>query len=372
MQHTRLTHTPALTGVRAVAVLVVMVYHAGIPIYGGHLGVNVFFVLSGFLISHLLIDEMATSRRIAFGNFFARRALRLYPALIALVVVVTTYSLLAPHALRSGQSLAATPAVLLYFTNWVRALRGDDSGTTLGLYEHTWSLAIEEQFYLVWPGVIFLALFFTRRLIWAGIIVTLGIVGSFTTRLLIAPDGKGLDRISNGLDTQADQLLVGAATALAVVAVQRAGRSDQAARILRWALWPAVVLLGSGVALWPNHGQQWWLRIVMLAVAISAAVVVGELYLNRTSIISRGLGTTPAQWIGDRSYALYLWHYPIFTVIIDPEASMLQRGLLALLGFALSFAAAHASFRLVEKPVLRLKDRLVRKERAREDLAPAS
>lgn len=367
MQHTRLAHAPALTGVRAIAVLVVMVYHAGIPIYGGHLGVNVFFVLSGFLITHLLVDEMAKSGRIAFGNFYARRALRLYPALLALVAVIAIYSLLAPEAIRADQSLAATPAVLLYFGNWIRAFRGEDAGASLGLYEHTWSLAIEEQFYLVWPVVIFFALFFTRRLVWAGIIIALGIVGSFTTRLLIAPDGEGLDRISNGLDTQADQLLMGAAMALTVIAVQRAGRTNHAARLLRYAFWPAVVILGAGIVLWPHHGQQWWLRIVMLVVAMSAAVIIGALYLNQRSVVARGLATAPARWIGDRSYGLYLWHYPVFTVLINPEASMLQRGLMALLGFALSFAVAHASFELVEKPFLRLKDRLARKERARED-----
>ena len=139
-------YVPSLDGFRGCAVLLVMVYHLGHIFRGGHLGVNAFFALSGFLITSLLLREFLNTGRLSMRHFYARRVLRLYPPLVALIVSVTLYVLFIPSAVYGEQSLRSTFASLFYFANWIPAFSGAEM--PLGLYEHTWSLSVEEQFIL--------------------------------------------------------------------------------------------------------------------------------------------------------------------------------------------------------------------------------
>lgn len=360
VKHAGLKRAPGLTGLRAAAVLLVMVYHLGLPIFGGFIGVNIFFVLSGFLITHLLLDERFTLGRIAFGNFYARRALRLYPALLALVLVVTLYSALIPNALRAAQSISATPSVVLYFSNWMRAFPAEVN--SLGLYEHTWSLSIEEQFYLVWPLILWVTIVVSKKLIAVGIVAAVGIAASIATRLFVAIGGDGNSRISNGTDTQADQLLFGALLAVLMIAATNGGWQTKLRVILGGAFWPSVILLLAVVLFWPHHGDSLHLRLLLSGVAIAASVLVGYVYLAPQNWLQRILSSPVAVHIGDRSYGLYLWHYPIFTLVLSIGIGGPARLVLMVLAFALAFLFAEASYRFVELPFLKLKDRLAKKQ----------
>lgn len=360
MTRPRLEYAPALDGVRACAVLVVMASHTGLPVPGGHVGVDVFFVLSGFLITSLLLQEYyADPRRgIALGAFFQRRVLRLYPALVALSLVLTAYALLAPSPVRADETLFGALPALFYFANWVRATDGLGH---LGLYEHTWSLSVEEQFYLLWPLILLLTLLVSRRLTVLGLVVIAGILGSLAARLSM--DSGSYVYIANGLDTQGDRLLTGCA--LAMLVWSRGGPSRAAAwmgSVLRWLQWPAVAFLGAAALLWPRHADGVAFRVLMTVTALAAAVLVAVAYLDRAGVLARVLALSPLRYVGRRSYGLYLWHYPIFVVMNDSFDGNLVLKLVV--GFTLPFVVAELSYRWVERPFLRLKDRVGRRDEA--------
>ena len=212
-----LSYIPALDGVRAFAVLGVMAYHGGIPwLPAGFLGVDAFFVLSGFLITSLLISEWQRRHTIALGQFWARRARRLLPALLLLLVFVVLYAaFVAPAGTYPGLRLDAL-STLFYVANWHFILIGSNYFDQTGLpslLTHTWSLAVEEQFYLVWPLVVLGVLKFTGRL-WALLAVSVvGALASAAEMALLFRHGVGTTRLYYGTDTHGQCLLVGAALA---------------------------------------------------------------------------------------------------------------------------------------------------------------
>ena len=361
----RLQHSPALDGIRAGAVVLVMLYHASLPVHGGHIGVNVFFVLSGFLITSLLLQERLSSGRIAFGKFWMRRVLRLYPALLALIVVVTVYSLSIPDAVRSEESLWGWFPAMLYFSNWVRAFNGLGS---LGLYEHTWSLSIEEQFYVVWPIVLWLIFRISANLRTVAWVAAIGCAASLATRLIVAPGPEGYERIFNGLDTQGDQLLFGCLLAAIVMVAARDGWTHKLRKALGLLTVPAFAALLALAFLWPHHGVSLMMRVAMSVVGISAACVIGYVYVASQSWLSRALGMRVLVYIGTRSYGLYLWHYPIFVIM----SGVAPTPILIPLELALSFIAAELSFRLIETPFLKIKNRLRRETKAKGELSTST
>src|SRR4051794_2930819 len=210
---TRLPHVDALDGLRGVAVLGVLAFHLG-HLRGGFLGVDLFFVLSGFLITSLLLAEWRRDGRIALGAFWARRARRLLPAVLVLIAAIAAYAATNPpsvamHALR-GDALAT----LAYVANW-HAIVADHSYWELfsvpSLLAHTWSLAIEEQLYVVWPLIVVVALRFGRR---ALLFTALGLgVASAIAMIVLHGDGDPTSRVYFGTDTRAAAVLFGAALA---------------------------------------------------------------------------------------------------------------------------------------------------------------
>lgn len=318
------------------------------------MGVNAFFVLSGFLITSLLLREYGRSGRIALGRFYLRRVIRLFPPLLAVIVAVTLYSLFVPGAVRSEESLTGTLPAFFYFSNWVRAFTED--ATPLGLYEHTWSLSVEEQFYILWPLVLWAVLRITRRL-WAVVVVSLiGCMGSLMVRFVVEPGVDGA-RIYNGFDTEADQLLFGCALAALILWAEMGSWGHRLGRGLAWALLPAVGVIAVAAFTWDSGHSSARAFVSMTVIAVAFAVTVGTLYLNPQNPLSRVLATKPFVYIGKRSYALYLWHYPIFTVMqmtLVPSNGPLRMAI----QFALSLLAAELSWRLIEVPSGRLKDRL--------------
>ncbi|MCZ2836438.1 acyltransferase family protein [Modestobacter sp. VKM Ac-2985] len=341
----RLGHRPELDGVRAVAVLLVLVHHVLQPTrFAGFLGVDVFFVLSGFLITTLLVEERRRSGRIRLGTFWLRRALRLYPALLLLLVVWVPVwvwhegSLL--HQLRNAV-VAGSYTGNLYMTY---------TGEWLGPLAHTWSLALEEQYYLVWPLVLVVGVSTLRR---TRGLLGLVLAGTAVTALVHLAEYR-FGTASFPIESTAVGLLAGSALALVLVsataararAVLGAPVTGPAGALLLLAVLPVFSLT---TAL-PDGAYT------LLAV-VGTVLLVGGLVVRRGDRLNRALSVRPVVWLGRVSYGVYLWHYPLVLLVADlrPDWSPWAR-LTVVLG--LSVLAAAASHRWVEQPFLRLKDRV--------------
>jgi peptidoglycan/LPS O-acetylase OafA/YrhL len=367
---TKLGYRPALDGLRALAVVAVVLYHAGARwIPGGFLGVEVFFVISGFLITTLLREEFERTDRIDLRAFWTRRARRLLPALYLMVVAVCAVALTwAPDAVRhlKGDTVAA----FAYVTNWYSIIAGQSYFDALGrppLLRHLWSLAIEEQWYLIWPLAFVVMLRIARRAQrLVPVLVALGVASAVLMAVLYRPDHDP-SRVYYGTDTRASGLLLGAALACGFTPwrAQR-GRSAQRAREprghsvaprpataahspIRWA-GPAA-LVGLGWCVWsydevsPGLYRGGFLLVDVLSVVAIAAAVhpSGRRY-------QRVLSSPPLRYLGTRSYGLYLWHWPVL-MLTRPSDWAVNGTVRFVAQMALSLVLTEASYRLVELPV---------------------
>jgi peptidoglycan/LPS O-acetylase OafA/YrhL len=365
-----LGYQPALDGIRAVAVIAVMLYHFGAPVaHGGFLGVDAFFVLSGFLITALLVEERTRSGTISFRGFYARRALRLLPALLVMLAAAgVVAATIAPPSVRAGTERGIV-FTLLYVANWQKVF----SSQSVGILGHTWSLSIEEQFYVLWPPLLFLLLrrgLSLRRLTVVAAALALGSAG--TRALLLLAHAASTESLYNGLHTRADSLLIGCAAALAM-----------ASGLIPAGKWPRPIRLAVGVALplmlclcMEKAGlddPSWYYFGFLLFASAVALLVVG---LVSGQVGNAFLQWKPLVWIGARSYGLYLWHLPVHeTLKILAFANDWPWLPYLAINLIPSFALAALSYRLVEAPALRLKRRFSGRapsaERAQTRLAPA-
>jgi peptidoglycan/LPS O-acetylase OafA/YrhL len=349
----RFAYRPALDGLRAFAVLSVFAYHldAGWA-RGGFLGVDAFFVLSGFLITSLLVGEWRQCGTISFAAFWARRARRLLPALLLVLLGVAAFAALQLPAEQLDRLRGDGLATLFYGANWRFIESGQsyfDLWSTASPLRHMWSLAIEEQFYLVWPLITFACLRLARGRRWllGGVCIT-GIVASITAMAAFY-DASDPSRAYYGTDSRAHLLLIGAA--LALVLGRWAPRRGAARASVN-----AVGLLGGlgclAAWMWVPDTASWMYRggyaIFGLCVAavITSSVQPGRFALK--SLLTLG----PLVWIGRISYGLYLWHWPVI-VFASPARTGLDGPALTLVRVALTFAFATASFYLVEQPIRR-------------------
>jgi len=345
-------HVPALDGVRALAVVAVFAYHSGFGwAQGGFLGVDVFFVLSGFLITSLLVSERRQAGRIDLHRFFRRRARRLLPALIALLVAVSVVvPLLArdqAYRLR-GDVLSA----LGYVGNWRLVLERQSYFQAMGrppLLQHLWSLAVEGQFYVVWPLVLVVLLRRgdARRLVWP--ILALAAASAGLMAVLYRP-GVDPSRLYYGSDTRAAALLIGAALACRPPrwrnwqrpALSRRIALEVVSALALGALALAVVLL--------NQFDAALYRGGFLAVAALAAVLVA-LATHPAGWLGAALGSRPLVWLGRRSYSVYLWFWPVF-MLTRPQRDVALSGMpLVGLRLAITLVLAEVSYRFVECPL---------------------
>ncbi len=356
----RLSHLSGLDGLRAIAVLAVLAYHAGFDrAQGGFLGVEVFFVISGYLITALLLAEHRRTGRIDPVRFWIRRARRLLPALffllaaslaLAVVVVPEEIARLRPDAI----------AALAYVTNW-HLIAGDQSYfETIGrpsLFMHLWSLAIEEQFYLLWPLVLSVLLMAGRR---AGLVLTVvGALGSAVWMAVLFQPGADPSRLYYGTDTRLTGLLLGAALAFIWVPVASVGADDAAvprlwkSRRVGRLLEPLGIVGLAGLA-WsfvaadafePSLYQGGLALVAIATVAVIAAAV------HPRSRLGPLLDGGPLRWIGARSYGIYLWHWPIFTLTRPGIDLALDPALVLIVRVALTALIAEISFRFVESPI---------------------
>jgi peptidoglycan/LPS O-acetylase OafA/YrhL len=350
------TRVDGIDGLRTFAVMLVIVYHfepAMVP--GGSIGVDIFYTISGFVITRLLIAEYVRTGDIGLRQFYRRRWLRLVPALLVLCAVTALLSLAPVQSFRNGVTASLLAAASL--VNIVRAAQpGAYSGETAPL-GHTWSLGVEEQFYLLWPPVLLALL---RRLNARTVLIG-------TAALALVPvfwryhlwDAAAAHRIYNGPDTRADQLLAGAVLA---VLLARLHADDPWRQVLRtWSsrLWmPSVILLGLIVWQVPITGASDWnepvYTIGFLVIALLTVVLLTSLELMPRAPLGRVLALMPLAWVGrNLSYGLYLWHYPLMHLLSDlgVRRMLFPSTLLA------TFVMASASYFLVEEPCRRLKYR---------------
>lgn len=339
-------HVPELDGLRGIAILSVLVHHqlTTFSLRAGFLGVDLFFVLSGFLITGLLLTEFENTKSISLRNFYMRRVLRLGPALLLylLACVLVTYYTQLIELTREFKLIAIA---LVYATNWRMAFGWDSSLDPTAII---WSLSIEEQFYLVWPLVFLgcLALKLRRSFIVAGLgFVIFAII---VHRYLLLDAGADLTRLYYGSDTRADSLLMGCLFALLPGTGVRARRK-------RW-LGIAGVLSAAGLAyliVTSNFSDLFLYRGGYTVVALLAGVVIFVAANSPPRMLSAAFQWRPLRWFGKVSYGLYLWHWLVvrstsfyYLGYWEPWAK-----------FALAVGIASTSFYLVERPFNRLKTR---------------
>jgi len=332
----QLGHRPGLDGLRGIAILLVMVDHAGIDLAkrAGAVGVTIFFVLSGFLITILLLEERAQRGRFSLGRFYWRRALRLLPALVVFLAVVTLVMYLAG---RTDEIAGDVVPTLFYFMNWSTV-----AGNNPGLLSHTWSLSIEEQFYLVWP-IALLGLLAVRpeRERWiAGVLVGLALV-AITLRALVWSWPEGYHRAYFGTDTRMDALAVGCLVAVAF--------SQRPIRVPAWLMVPLAGAIP--LIVWTTNDAS----MATFGLAATALAAAGLVAGAAAGTGERVLGWRPLAWVGIVSYGLYLWHRPIMKAFTGSGMGGIAWSVVVM--FALSIGIAWLSRRFVEQPFLRMKNR---------------
>jgi peptidoglycan/LPS O-acetylase OafA/YrhL len=353
----KLTFIPALDGVRAIAIVLVVLHHTFRQFEGGRSGVDVFFVLSGFLISSLIVNEFDSTRAVSLKNFYKRRAYRLFPAAAALLVVVVAYATVTEAAHGKGIPGSVYESALfavLYITNWGWAFGAHLAAPLV----HLWSLAVEEQFYLLAPIAFALALpRWSRQTVIRGLLV-IGVIGVAWRAVLFAQDAS-LSRLRFGLDVHADGLIVGCMLGVAF-ASGLAPRLFAGAAGKEWIGVAAVVGLGALSLNWYAtwSGLEAWGPTLWAAVsALLLCSVVGQ----TTGLHVRFLGLAPMRRVGKVSYALYLWHLPVLYYgfrALGPGTSMWVSVPIC---WAISYAFAEASFRFVETTAHRIRDQRARR-----------
>src|SRR6266542_4669771 len=348
----RLSYLPGLDGLRALAVMAVLLFHAGqrwIP--GGFLGVDVFFVISGYLITCVLLENRERTGSVGLKQFWFRRARRLLPALFALLLGTLAVSVLFypdEVAKLRGDTLAA----LGYLTNWYFILDHQSYFDEVGrpsLVRHLWSLAIEEQFYLVWPVVLALLV---GRLRAGGMFLFLvgaAAASSVLMAVLWNPEA-GPTRVYYGSDTRAAGLLIGAALAF-VWAPWKLRQSRARAYTVALNFGGLIALVGliylhvelDQYRSFLYHGG---FALVSLSTAVVIAVAV-----HPSAHLGRLLGLPPLRWLGTRSYAVYLWHWPVFMLTRPGLDVSIDGWELLALRLGITLLLAEISYRLVERPV---------------------
>ena len=352
-------YLPGLDGVRALAVIGVLLYHADLSwIPGGFLGVDVFFVLSGFLITSLILEEFDRSGRVDFRKFYLGRARRLLPALILVLVVVSLAAALV-YQDAARQLASDVVASIFYVNNWWYIAADQSYFEFIGrppLLKHLWSLAVEEQFYLVWPAIAFLAMRrFARKGVFA-VAATLAILSTiWMLQLAVAngfPDFADPSRAYFGTDSHSMGLLIGAAMAT----FWRPGRMRRSlptgASVIITAIGIAALLAVIWFFVFVGEFTPWLYRGGFLGLALIVATLIAAASHPGVGL-GKAMGTQPWRYIGQRSYGLYLWHWPVF-MATRPGLDLPLDGVpLLILRLGLTVGIAELSFRFVEMPIRR-------------------
>ena len=348
----RSTYLPAIDGLRAFAVGAVLLFHAE-HMSGGFLGVDTFFVLSGFLITRQMLQEVDTTGSVSLRAFWSRRARRLLPALLLLLAVVTLVGAEWGLAQERFAIRDETPWALGFILNWHHIAGSADYWTSLSSpspLTHLWSLAVEEQFYLVWPLVVVLLIWRRsnrERSVLIGSFI--GAALSFGLMAVVYSPASST-RAYEGTDTRIGALLIGAMCATVIVTnradsvVARLGRYSTLAVLAPTAVLAWMWLRVDGRDSWLYHGG------FLLHAVLVATVLLGVSSMAGTNVLQGLLRQRPLRWMGQLSYGLYLWHWPIY-VALSPDRTGLTRWPLTALRLVITFVAATISFYVIERPI---------------------
>jgi len=348
-----LPYLPGLDGLRALAVIGVLLYHADLGwTPGGFLGVEVFFVISGYLITSLLLAEWNRRGSISFKAFWLRRARRLLPALFLVITTTLAFAVVfLPQEVAGlrGDALAA----IGYVTNWYLVFSHKSYFEVIGrppMLRHLWSLAIEEQFYVLFPLLFAIGMKLLRRRRMLLAVIAGAVASAVLMAVLYQPDVDP-SRVYYGTDTRASGLLIGVALAFVW------GPGDLRSRATRAnALLFDVIGLGALAALfssyrWLDEFQPFLYRGGFVSVALITSVLIAVAVHPRARLLPRLLGQKVLCWIGQRSYGIYLWHWPVF-MVTRPQLDVLITGLpLLVLRLAVTGVLAELSYRFVEMPI---------------------
>ncbi len=347
-----LPHLAGLDGIRGLAALAVVLFHAGVSwLPAGFLGVDVFFVVSGFLITALLVSERERSDQTNLGQFWLRRARRLLPVLVLVLIVTTVYAALVLQD-TLGQHLHDLLMAAIYATNWDLIVRGV---SYFEMFErpsqlrHLWSLAVEEQFYIVWPILFTLVLrFLNLRWLWC-IVAALAVLSVIWMIMLFTP-GTDPSRVYFGSDPRAFTILIGVAVGLLWKPWQYTWSRHVGVVMDLLALLGLVTVLG--IMIIGRHWSDWMYPWGLLLTSLSTIVLVAFI-IRPGSLIGRALDLAPLKWMGERSYSIYLWHWPVMLALqwefnfVPNTVAMVLTGLIA------TFLLSEISYRLVETPMRR-------------------
>jgi peptidoglycan/LPS O-acetylase OafA/YrhL/lysophospholipase L1-like esterase len=365
-------YMPGLDGMRALAVLAVIAFHEQLGwAPGGLLGVGVFFTLSGYLITDLLLGQWAAAGRLKLADFWARRARRLLPALFVMLAVVTAWVTLADRARLAGLR-GAVVAAATYSSNWYLIIQGQSYFARFAPpapLDHLWSLAVEEQFYLAWPWLLLAGLLVVRKMrhgrpggvAWVALPTLVLAAGSGVLMLALYHPGLDPTRVYEGTDTRAAGLLIGAALAMAWPS-RRAARigldltvvgraAPWRRRVARIALDIAAAagLAGILVMIWRTGQYSPFLYrggLIVLSVATAGMIAAAA---TPGTLAGRVLGWAPLRWLGVRSYGIYLWHYPV--IVLTTPANATENLARAAWQTAATIVISALSWHYIESPI---------------------
>jgi peptidoglycan/LPS O-acetylase OafA/YrhL len=352
---TRWRYVPALDGLRGLSVLGPVLYHARSSwLPGGFLTIDLFFVLSSFLITSIALDEWHRTQRVDLVAYAGRRARRLFPALLLCVLVLAVYLPISGDGEVVARWTGSIVATLTYTSNWFEIVGGvsyfEQFADPSPLY-HTWSLAIEEQFYLLVPFVVLGCLALGSR---RGLRTLLGVgaIGAIASALWMAHlyDGGDPSRVYYGTDTRAQGLLIGIALA-ALVRMWGPVRSTRGHRVAVVAGYVGVAYLVFAVTQLDQRTAWLFERGGFLVLALAAAAAVFATMQASTGPLHRLLEARPTRYLGRVTYGVYLYHWPIFLVVITPER-LAASAWWVVAGIALSIAVAAVSYELIERPIV--------------------
>jgi peptidoglycan/LPS O-acetylase OafA/YrhL len=354
-------HWPALDGWRGFTIWFAISVHAGYFTAGGVLSLDTFFVLSGFLITGLLLREWDRSDRIALGAFWARRARRLLPALFVVLTAVLVYAATLASSLGLDTLRGDMLASLGYVVNWHFIWSGQSyfsSFATPSPVLHLWSLAVEEQFYLLWPPVVLGVLLVCRRrvsvtaaYVAVGAVALVGSIVSAVWMVHLYTPGGDPSRVYYGTDTRAQAMLMGAV--LAVIVLVHGPLRSRAARLALTVASP--VCLAFVVAPWfasdaTGIHDFFYGRYGLILYSVATCVVLWRLVQPATGVLGAGLSWAPVRWVGGISYEMYLWHWPTY-LVLTPDRTGLAGGTLLGVRLASVVLLAWGTHVLVDEPI---------------------
>jgi len=349
----RLGNRPALTGIRAIGVSLVLIFHSNFEtLPGSWVALGVFFVLSGFLITATLATEHQKNGNISLSKFYARRAVRLLPPLVMTVALLGLYALIIPVWNAPKRIWGDSAAALFYFADYRSAFGHEPFG---GFMAQCWSLAVEEQFYLIWAGLLLVALKFGNRRLAYAMAIT-GIVVCFANRVRIVLEAAHWNsyvagRVYYAFDTRADALFLGCLLGLIATGGHLDGWKPWAKRLLT-----VSAIASTGVMVWiilsvslaPRSLPLLWLPVSEVA----SALIIVYFIIQPTGLGTRVVGVSALVFVGNMSYTIYIIHWPIF-VAISPYTVRWSYPVMDLTRAALIIPIALASWFLVERPLMR-------------------